>query len=140
MSDQEKQLGTQLGAIFNELIDLIGEAKQAIWASSATGQRAALEALKAYLGEQAGRVDDAEISLGGRPAWVLSPTGHHPRNLAAAAGGDPNRFIDVLAADLETLVEDIRLQSGSTEGDWTVFLTELADGLETRVRLLTRSQ
>jgi catechol 2,3-dioxygenase-like lactoylglutathione lyase family enzyme len=47
-----------------------------------------LEALKAYLAEQAVLVDEAELRLGGRPPWIVSPTGHHPRNLAAQAAGN----------------------------------------------------
>jgi hypothetical protein len=136
MSNQENRPQAQLGAIFDELINSIGETKQAIWSASSTDRRIRLEALKAYLVAQAVLVDEAELRLGGRPPWIVSPTGHHPRNLAAEAAGNPDRFVDLLVAHLETVEEDIRLRNASTEGEWHLFLGELADGLAARIGAL----
>ena len=96
-----------------------------------------MEELKEYLAEQAALVDEAERRLGGRPAWVVSPTSRHPRSLAVEAGGNADRMITRLVTDLETLVEDIRLRVGATEGEWSAFLAELADGLAVRAESLT---
>jgi hypothetical protein len=136
MSNQENRAEAQLGAIFDELINSIGETKQAIWSASSTDRRIRLEALKAYLAEQAVLVDEAELRLGGRPPWIVSPTGHHPRNLTAEAAGNPDRLIDVLVAHLETVEEDIRLRNASIKGEWHLLLGELADGLAARVEAL----
>jgi hypothetical protein len=107
MSNQENRPEAQLGAIFDELINSIGETKQAIWSVSSTDRRIRLEALKAYLAEQAVLVDEAELRLGGRPPWIVSPTGHHPRNLAAEAAGNSERFVDLLVAHLEMVEEEV---------------------------------
>ena len=61
MSNQENRPEAQLGAIFDELINSIGETKQAIWSAWSTDRRIRLEALKAYLAEHISRSRLAEL-------------------------------------------------------------------------------
>ena len=42
----EEEIETQLGAVFDELIELIGETKQAIWSASSPERRQTFDNLK----------------------------------------------------------------------------------------------
>jgi hypothetical protein len=81
-SDAETE--AQLGAVFDELVELIGEAKQAAWTAVSPDRWRVFDSLKMFLAEQAVLVD-AELRLGTRAPWVTSPTAHRARNLAAEA-------------------------------------------------------
>jgi len=126
----------QLGAVFNELVDLVGEVKQAAWSSSSEARRSAFNELKMFLGEQAKLVDEAETRAGGRPAWVKSPTGHQARNMAAEANGDTERLSELLIRDLRAVVVDIRDRAGELDEEWRRSLLDLADNLERHIDAL----
>jgi DNA-binding ferritin-like protein len=129
----------QLGEVFDELIDLVGETKQALWAVPSPERHEALDSLRTFLREQIAAVDDAEQRLGGRPPWIRNPSGHEVRNLAAQAGSDPDRLLDLLVADLTTVDEDVRRRSASAEGDWREVLSDLAAGLEGQIDALRKA-
>ena len=131
-----EQVEAELASVFEELVDLIGEAKQAVWAASPPERRRAFEDLRQFLALQAGKVDDEELALGGRPDWVRNPTGHHFRNIAKDTGGDPNKLVTVLSQDLEAAVADIRRHAATLDGEPRELLDEVADALSQRVDAL----
>jgi hypothetical protein len=132
----EEEIETQLGAVFDELIELIGETKQVTWSASSPERRQTFDNLKTVIGEQAMMIDDAERRIGTRAPGVKSPTAHHARNIAAEAGGDPQRLVDLLVGDLRRAVDDIRNRAASLTGEWQQLLVDVADTLERHVDAL----
>jgi hypothetical protein len=132
----DDETGAHLGAVFVELIDLIGETKQAAWTASSPQRRRAFDDLKAFLVEQAVLIDDAELRLGARPPFVTSPTAHQQRNVAAEAGGDLEKLVELLVRDLRKVIDDVRSRAASVDGEWRHQLSDLADDLERRVATL----
>jgi hypothetical protein len=132
----EEEIETQLGAVFDELIELIGETKQVTWSASSPERRQTFDKLKTVIGEQAVRIDDAERRIGTRAPWVKSPTAHHARNIAAEAAGDPQRLVELLVHDLRRTIDDIRNRAASLTGEWQQLLVDVADKLEQHVDAL----
>jgi hypothetical protein len=130
------EVQAELAAVFEELVDLIGEAKQAAWTASSAALRQAFDDLRTFLAEQAGAVDEAELGLGERPAWVRNPTGHHSRNIATEARGDPQLVVAALVRDIDATIADIRLHSANLDGEAKQLLDEVADALTDRVAQL----
>ena len=133
MSDEE--IEAQLGAVFDELVELIGETKQAVWTASSE-RRQTFDDLKAFVGEQVVLIDDAERRIGTRAPWVQSPTAHRSRNIAAEAAGDPQRLVELLVGDLRRVVDDVRYRAATLEGEWQQLLVDVADNLERHVDAL----
>jgi hypothetical protein len=131
-----EQVEAELAVVFEELVDLIGEAKQGAWAASSPERRRAFDDLRQFLADQAAKVDDVELALGGRPDWVRNPTGHHWRNIAGDTGDDPDQLVAVLAQDIDTVVDDIRRRAAGLEGESRELLDEVADALVKRVNAL----
>ena len=132
----EEEIETQLGAVFDELIELIGETKQVTWSASSPERRQTFDNLKTVIGEQAVMIDDAERRIGTRAPGVKSPTAHHERNIAAEAADDPQRLVDLLVGDLRRAVDDIRNRAASLTGEWQQLLVAVADTLEEHVDAL----
>jgi hypothetical protein len=132
----EEEIEKQLGAVFDELIELIGETKQVTWSASSPERRQTFDKLKTVIAEQAVRIDDAERRIGTRAPWVKSPTAHHARNIAAEAAGDPQRLVDLLVGDLRRTIDDIRNRAASLTGEWQQLLVDVADKLEQHVDAL----
>ena len=132
----DEEIEAQLGAVFDELVELIGETKQAGWTAASSERRRAFENLKAFVAEQAVKIDDAERRIGTRAPWVTSPTAHHVKNIAAEAGGDAQQLAELLVRDLSRVVDDIRSRAAAMEGDWKNLLVDLADDLERHVKAL----
>src|ERR1700704_1431089 len=104
----DEEIESHLGAVFDELVELIGETKQAIWTAASSERRQTFDNLKTFVGEQVVMIDDAERQIGIRAPWVKSPTAHRARNIAVEAAGDPQRLVDLLVGDLRRVVDDIR--------------------------------
>ena len=132
----DEEIEAQLGAVFDELVELIGETKQAIWTASSSERRQTFDNLKTFIAEQAVMIDDAERRIGTRAPWVKSPTAHNARNIAAEAAGDPQRLVELLVGDLRRVVDDIRNRAANLEGEWQQLLADLADNLEGHVDAL----
>jgi hypothetical protein len=132
----DEEIESHLGAVFDELVELIGEMKQAIWTASSSERRQTFDNLKTFVGQQVVMIDDAERRIGSRAPWVQSPTAHHARNIAAEAAGDPRRLVDLLVGDLRRVVDDVRSRAATLEGEWEQLLVELADQLERHVDAL----
>jgi hypothetical protein len=132
----DDEIETQLGAVFDELVELISETKQAIWAASSSERRETFDNLKTFVGEQVMMIDDAERRIGTRAPWVTSPTAHHARNIAAEAAGDPQRLVELLVGDLRRAVDDVRSRATTLEKKWQQLLVDLADNLERHVDAL----
>jgi hypothetical protein len=132
----EDETEAQLGAVFDELVELIGETKQAIWTASSSERRQTFDNLKTFVGEQVVMIDDAERRIGTRAPWVKSPTAHPARNIAAEAAGDPERLVELLLRDLRSAVDDVRSRAATMKGEWQQLLVELADNLERHVDAL----
>lgn len=130
------EIETQLGAVFDELVELIGETKQAIWAASSSERRQTFDDLKTFVGEQVVMIDDAERRIGTRATGVKSPTAHQARNIAAEAAGDPLRLVELLVGDLRRAVDDVRNRAATMKGEWQQLLVDLADNLERHVDAL----
>jgi hypothetical protein len=79
----DEEFEAELGAVFDGLINLIGETKQAVWTASSSERRQTFDNLKSFLVEQAAAIDDAERRIGTRPPWVRSPTAHRARTSLA---------------------------------------------------------
>ena len=132
----DDQIERQLAAVFDELVELIGETKQAVWTASSAERRETFDNLKTFVGEQVVMIDDAERQIGTRAPWVKSPTGHHARNIAAEAAGDPQRLVELLVGDLRRVIDDVRSRAATLEGEWQQLLVEIADNLERHVDAL----
>jgi hypothetical protein len=132
----EEEVEAELGAVFDELVDLIGETKQAVWTATSRERRQMFDDLKTFIGEQVVIVDDAARRIGTRAPWVKSPTAHRSRNLSAEAAGDTERLVELLVRDLRNVVEDIRRRATTRTGEWQQLLTDLADNLQLRVDAL----
>src|SRR5437762_1723280 len=114
----DEQIETQLGAVFDELVELIGETKQAIWTASSSERRQPFDNLKTFVGEQVLMIDDAERRIGTRAPTVKSPTAHRARNIAGEAAGDPQRLVELLVGDLRLAVADVRSRAATLKGEW----------------------
>jgi hypothetical protein len=132
----DEQIEAELGAVFLELVELIGETKQAGWAASSSQRRTAFDDLKMFVAEQAVKIDDAERRIGTRAPWVTSPTAHHVKNIAAEAAGDSQQLAQLLIRDLRRAVDDIRNRAAAMEGEWQQLLVDLADDLERHIEAL----
>lgn len=121
-----------LSAVFDKLIDLVHESKQALWFVPSARLHTALDALKNFLEAQAALIDEAELQAGGRPASFVTPTGRPLRNIIGIAGGDPAALVKVLVADLAAVREDV-VQAAATTEEWQSLLSELAIGLDRHV-------
>lgn len=132
----DEGIEAQLGAVFDELVELIGETKQAIWTASSSERRRRFDDLKTCVVEQAVLIDDAERRIGTRAPWVTSPTAHRTRNLAAEAAGDAQRLVELLVGDLRRTVDDVRRRAATVTGEWQELLVDLADHLERQVDAL----
>lgn len=128
MATQGQDDGT-LSHLFDRLIDLVGEAKQALWSAGSVGFHVAVDSLKHFLEEQAALIDEAVLRDGGRPPSFVTPTAHKPRNISEQANGDPAAVIDLLVGDLTDLLDELK-GAASTEGTWQTPLSELASGIE----------
>jgi hypothetical protein len=138
MTPSENEITSNLGAVFEKLVDLVHEVKQATWFASDSDLRHQLEGLQAYLAEQAMSVDEEEQQAGGRPSWIVSPTGYKAPNLSAEAGGDPGRFVVVLVEHLRLVIDDMRERSKLLPVEWGDQLSTMADNIERRVETLIR--
>ena len=125
----EGTLEVQLTEVLDELITLIQETKQAEW-STASPERSALDDLMDFLRTQVLAISEADERLTGGPPSILSPSARRPRNLAAEAGGDTDRLLELLVADLEDVARDGRSREGSVDAAWSNRLEALAAGLE----------
>jgi hypothetical protein len=132
----DEEIEAQLGAVFDELVELIGEAKQAVWTASSSERRHTFDNLKTFVVEQVVMIDDAERRIGTRAPWVQSPTAHRARNIAAEAAGDPQRLVELLVGDLRRAVDDVRDRAATLEGEWQGLLVDLADNLERHIDAL----
>lgn len=132
----DEEFEAELGAVFDDLINLIGETKQAAWTASSSERRQAFDNLKSYLAEQAVAIDDAERRIGTRPPWVRSPTAHRARNIAGEAAGDSDRLVELLVRDLRLAVEDIRRRAATITGEGQQLLVDVADDLERHTNAL----
>ena len=136
----EQRIDDHLGAVFAELVDAIQETKQAVWSAGSAAQRQALEDLRRFLIEQADIVSDAEVSIAGRSPSILSPTGHHPRNLLSEAGGDRAKLLRLLLDRVTAVAGDVRRRAEEMDGtEEAVVLNRLADGIEERAERLQRA-
>jgi hypothetical protein len=132
----DEEIEAQLGAVFDELVELIGETKQAMWTASSSERRQRFDNLKTFVVEQVVLIDDAERRIGTRAPWVKSPTAHRTRNLAAEAAGDAHRLVELLVGDLRRTVDDVRKRAAALTGEWQELLVDLADNLERQVDAL----
>jgi len=132
----DEEIEAQLGAVFDELVELIGETKQATWSASSSERRQTFDELKTFVAQQVTMIDDAERQIGTRAPWVKSPTAHHARNIAAEAAGDPQQLVELLIRDVRRVVDDIRNRAATLKGQWQQLLIDLADNLERQVDAL----
>lgn len=128
----------QLGAVFDELVELVQETKQAEWSAPTENRRERLERVKRFLGEQAVAVAEAERRLGDSPP-IKSPTAHRSRNLAAAAEGNAGRILELLVADLLAVADDLRHRSATADTEWREKFLELADELDVQIAALRKT-
>ena len=124
-----EEVEAELATVFEELVDLINEVKQVAWTAPSANRRKAFDELRAFLIEQAATVDEAELRIGERPAWVRNPTGHHWRNITTDAHGDPDLVVAALTRDIDATVDDIRRHGANVDGDAQQLLNEVADAL-----------
>lgn len=131
----DETIDRHLGVVLDEVITAIQALKQVEWSASNAGERHALNQLRAYLGEQADAVSEAEEHIGGRDPSILSPTGHPLRNLRAEADGDSTIMLRRLLEHLHVVAADIRTRASEMAAtEQGVLLAGLADGLSERLR------
>ena len=135
MVTTDGEIAEHLSAVYDELVELIGETKQAAWTASSE-RRQVFHEFWAFLAEQVVMVDDAALRLGGRASSVTSPTAHRPRNIAAAAGGDPQRLVELLAVEVRHVVEDVRHRVPTVDGEVRTLLSDMAEQIDRHVELM----
>jgi hypothetical protein len=127
-----EEVGAELATVFEELVDLVNEVKQAAWTASSADRRRTIDEFRTFVVEQAATVDEAELRISERPAWVRNPTGHHWRNITSDAHGDADLVVTALVRDIDATVEDIRRHSLNVDGEARQLLDEVAEGLARR--------
>jgi hypothetical protein len=127
-----EEVGAELATVFEELVDLVNEVKQAAWTASSADRRRTIDEFRNFVVAQAATVDEAELRIGERPAWVRNPTGHHWRNITSDAHGDADLVVTALVRDIDATVEDIRRHSLNVDGEARQLLDEVAEGLAQR--------
>ena len=127
-----EEVGAELATVFEELVDLVNEVKQAAWTASSADRRRTIDEFRNFVVAQAATVDEAELRIGERPAWVRNPTGHHWRNITSDAHGDADLVVTALVRDIDATVEDIRRHSLNVDGEARQLLDEVAEGLARR--------
>ena len=129
----ERVVDEHLGALLNEVLDAVYQAKQAAWAASMSPAQPDLRELVTFLIDQSGLLMIAEERIDGRAPGIASPSSHQRGNIVADGQGDIGTAVAVLVQRLEALAVDARTRaaaiSGAPEG---AMLTVLADGLEAR--------
>ena len=122
-----------LGAILNQVLDLLYQAKQAAWSATQSPLRSDLQELVTYLIEQSRVVMEAEERIDGRAPDIASPSSHQRGNIVADANGDIRVATSVLVDRLDALADDVRARAATMPagGDATM-LAELSDGLARR--------
>jgi hypothetical protein len=126
---RDEVLEAQLTEVLDELITLVQETKQAEWSTSSM-DRTVLDELMGFLRTQVLAISEADERLTGGPPSILSPSARRPRNLAAEAGGDTERLLELLVADLDDVARDVRGRKDSVDAAWGDRLDALATGLE----------
>ncbi|MDT5016973.1 MAG: hypothetical protein QOD39_3133 [Mycobacterium sp.] len=132
----EDEVEAQLGMVFDELVELIGETQQAVWTASSPERRKVFNDLKLFIAEQARAIDEAEQRIGTRPPWIKSPSAHHPRNLAGEAAGDSDRLVQLLIQNLRAVIDDVNGRAGTLDGEWRSFLLGVAEQITQHVDAL----
>ena len=129
----ERSVDEHLGAILNQVLDLLYQAKQAAWSAAQSPLRSDLQDLAAYLIDQSRIVMEAEERIDGRAPGIASPSSHQRGNIVADANGDIRVAVSVLVDHLDALVDDIRARTATVPaGGEATMLTELSDGLALR--------
>jgi hypothetical protein len=132
MDDQA--VDRELVEVYNELIGLVKEAKQAAWQATQPEVYAAMGELLSFLGDEAHQVEEAEEAIAGDSSELVSPTGQKVRNLRAKAGDAPGALTAQLIDDLRSVAIDIRARAEAVgEVPAAGLLRALADGLDQHV-------
>ena len=92
----ENRADRALVAAFNELTELVHQAKQAAWTAPHGPTHDALDALFAFLVGQAAAVADAEAAIDGRSPDMVSPSEHRSRSLIHDAHDKPDAVVPLL--------------------------------------------
>lgn len=130
----ERVVDEHLGAVLNQVLDAVYQAKQAAWSASGSPLQPPLRDLVSFLIHQSGVVMEAEEAIDGRAPGISSPSSHQRGNLLAEAGGDLPQAVALLVQRLEDVVRDVRRRGAAVAGAaQSVLLVDLADGLETRL-------
>jgi DNA-binding ferritin-like protein len=132
MDDQA--VDRELVEVYNELIGLVQEAKQAAWQATRPELHAAFTELRNFLGEEVHEVEEAEEAIDGRSGDLVSPTGQKVRNLRAKAGNEPGALTAQLLDDLRSVCADIRARAAEL-GDAPAadLFRRLAEGLDEHI-------
>jgi hypothetical protein len=136
----ERTVDEHLGAVLDEVLDAVYQAKQAAWSAVGSPFRADLQDLVSFLIEQSGGVMQAEERIDGRAPGIGSPSSHQRGNIVGEAGGDITAAVALLVERLDAMGEDIRTRIAAMAGaDEATILDDLVAGLEARLgRLRTR--
>jgi hypothetical protein len=134
----DEAIDRELVEVYNELIGLVQEAKQAAWQATQPEVHAALSELRNFLGEEVRQVEVAEEAMAGPSSDLVSPTGQKVRNLRAKAGDAPGAVNARLIEDLGAVAADIRARAGAVgDAKAAPLLRQLADGLDEHIARLS---
>ena len=132
-SGDDENLGQSLARAMSELIALIQEAKQALWAGPRGELHDQIEEFSKWLVAQVDDINRVEQQLGGRAADFIYPSARTRPNLLAAAGDRPEVIVTLLAADIGAVVADLRRAArGFRDPITSAPFVDVADELEVR--------
>jgi hypothetical protein len=137
----EKRADRALVAAFNELTELVREAKQAAWTVPHRPTHDALDALFGFLVGQAAAVADAEAAIDGRSPDMVSPSQHRSRNLIHDAHDQPDAIVPLLIERVHGVAGALRASAATIEGSDTArLLHETAEGLGRHIDALAATR
>ena len=137
----EKRADRALVAAFNELTELVREAKQAAWTVRHRPTHDALDALFGFLVGQAAAVADAEAAIDGRSPDMVSPSQHRSRSLIQDAHDQPDAIVPLLIERVHGVAGALRASAATIEGSDTArLLHETAEGLGRHIDALAATR
>jgi hypothetical protein len=137
----EKREDRELVVAFNELTELVHEARQAAWPAPHGPTHDALDALFAFLVGQVATVADAEAAIDGRSADMVSPSEHQSRSLIHDAHDKPDAVVPLLIERVHAVAGALRTSAAKIEGSDTArLLHDTASGLDRHIEALAATR
>jgi len=133
MHDDDAKVDQSLLQAMSELIVLVQEAKQALFAGPRGAAHDRVDELLSWLLDQIDAIDEAETRRFGRPGDFLYPSGRKRPNIMSSAVDRPEAIFTLLAAHIGAVATDLRRAAASIgDSEEATLFDNVADDLERR--------